>query len=95
MRLVLHKAELQLDLKELRLGNCKALTMDVEINKFVEMTNLTTLSLSETNISALPKRIGDLTSLTELNLYQCESLVSLPRRFTKCDEGLIIRGYRF
>ena len=74
----------ELNLKELRLSRCKALTMDVEINKVVEMKNLTTLDLSFTNISALTERIGDLKALTELDLRRCENLTSLPERFGEC-----------
>ena len=71
----------ELDLKDLTLYDCKALTMDVEINKIVEMKNLTKLSLSGTNISALTERIGGLESLTELDLRACENLTSLPDGF--------------
>ena len=38
--------------------------MDVEIDKIVEMKNLTNLSLSKTNISALPERFGDLAKVS-------------------------------
>jgi len=71
----------QLDLKELNLYLCKALDMDKEIIKVIEMKNLEKLNIACTNISVLPKRIGELGTLTSLNLSYCHSLNSLPERF--------------
>ena len=71
----------ELDLKKLALYGCKALNMDAEINKIVEMKNLTELNIGSTNISVLSDSIGGLTSLSKLFLHNCRSLVSLPERF--------------
>ena len=66
----------ELDLEELNLGGCEALAMDTEINKIVEMKNLKKLLIWRTNISVLPKRFGDLSSLEDLNMSHCTSVVS-------------------
>ena len=80
----------ELDLKELDLWwACDSLTMDVEINKIVEMKNLTKLVIGGTKISVLPERFGQLGNLRELNMEACKSLLSLPDSF--CNLSSLIK----
>ena len=82
--LTLFKGFGELDLKELELWKCEALTMDVEINKIVEMKNLTRLGIGGPNISVLPERFGQLHSLVKLDLISCKQLLALPEGIRPC-----------